>query len=113
MFELILAACVALAPAQRRPAAERYVMTVCFTLNIPERQSGSAQDGDIRVVYDKDQRLTNVTLTLLPRSADGKPTPTGMQLTLTAQFPDRAAKTRPKQIEVRAYSGLMWAPRLG
>ncbi len=87
------------------------IVTACLTLNAAGQQSGGPQDGDVRVAYDKDQRVTSVTLTLLPRSTDGKPTPTGMQLQFTAQFPDNAPKTRPGQIEVRAYAGLMWAPR--
>jgi hypothetical protein len=69
------------------------------------------RDGDIRVLYWELQKETEVWLTLEPKSPEGKPLPTAMNLTFTLRFPGMRPPTPPSRIEVRANAGLTAMPR--
>ena len=70
------------------------------------------RDGEIRALYRELRNETEVWLTIEPRSADGKPGPTGMIVTCTVRFPGKQPKAPPQDIDVRAYAGFLWAPKV-
>jgi hypothetical protein len=67
------------------------------------------QDGDIRTVYWELQNRSEVFLTLELKSPDGKRAPL---VTLSVHFPGKRPVARPSEIELRAYAGAFWAPRV-
>ena len=69
------------------------------------------RDGDIRVLYHDLQKQTVVWLTLEPRLASGTAAPPLMLVTLSVEFPGKKPKGPLDAVEMRAYAGLMWAPR--
>jgi len=70
------------------------------------------RDGEIRALYWELRNETEVWLTIEPRLADGKPGPTGMIVTCTVRFPGKQPKAPPQDIDVRAYAGFLWAPKV-
>ena len=66
-------------------------------------------DGDIRVVHWDLQNRSQVWLTLEPKAPDGTPAPL---LTLAWDFAGKRPVSPPTQIELRAYAGVFWAPRV-
>ena len=70
------------------------------------------RDSEIRALYSEIQDQTDVWLTFEPRSADGKPAPPGMILTLTSRFAGKQPKAPSENVDVRAYAGSLWAPRV-
>lgn len=65
-------------------------------------------DGEIRTVYWELQGVSDVFLTLEPRTATGTRAPF---LTFTHRFAGRRPTAPPKDVEVRAFAGQFWAPR--
>lgn len=70
------------------------------------------RDGEIRVLYWELRNETEVWLTLEPNTTSGKPAPPLMLLTLTLSFPGKLPKTQPQHVEMRAYGGFLWAPKI-
>jgi hypothetical protein len=66
------------------------------------------RDGDIRTAYYELQHVTDVWLTLEPRTIDGKRAPT---MTFTYRFPGKRQAAPPREVEVRGLVGQFWAPR--
>jgi hypothetical protein len=66
------------------------------------------RDGEIRTVYYELQNVTDVWLTLEPRTAKGERAPL---VALTYRFPGRRQTTSPREVEVQAFSEQFWAPR--
>jgi hypothetical protein len=82
-------------------------------VNIPNAQViPPAGDGDIRIVYWALRDESEFWLTIEPRSVDGKPAPTATIMTFTRTFAGRVPGGPPKEFDVRAYAGLMWAPKV-
>jgi hypothetical protein len=67
-----------------------------------------AGDGDIRVVYWELQNVTDIWLTLEPRTLNGERAPL---VTFTCRFPGRRHTVAPREVEVQASAGQFWAPR--
>lgn len=67
-----------------------------------------AKDGDIRTVDWELQNVTDIFLTLEPRSITGERAPI---LTFTCRFSGKRQTTSPGEVEVRASAGQFWAPR--
>jgi len=67
-----------------------------------------AGDGDIRTVYWELQNVTDIFLTLEPRTLKGERAPI---LTFTCRFPGKRQTAPPREVEVQAYAGQFWAPR--
>src|SRR5688500_4513893 len=67
------------------------------------------RDGDIRVVHWDLQNHSQVWLTLEPKAPDGKPAPL---LTLAWDFAGKRPVSPPAHIELRAFAGAFWAPRV-
>jgi hypothetical protein len=67
-----------------------------------------AGDGDIRIVYWELQNVTDIWLTLEPRTLKGERAPL---VTFTYRFPGRRQTAAPREVEVQAFSGQFWAPR--
>ena len=65
-------------------------------------------DGEIRTVYWELQGVSDVFLTLEPRTAAGARAPF---LTFTHRFTGRRPTAPPKEVEIRAFAGQFWAPR--
>ena len=92
--------------------------TVCVASAVSNATFANSQalppprDGDIRVLYWELTNRTQVWLTLELRSLDGKPLPTGMNLTFTVEFPGKRPSRPLDRIEVRANAGYMWAPKI-
>lgn len=92
--------------------------TVCFAGAVSSATVAYSQalppagDGDIRVLYWELTNRTQVWLTLELRSLDGKPLPTGMNLTFTVEFAGKRPSRPLDRIEVRANAGYMWAPKI-
>jgi hypothetical protein len=70
------------------------------------------RDGEIRALYSQLQDQTEIWLTLEPRSPDGKPAPPGLILTFTWRFAGKQPAAPPENVDVRAYAGMLWAPRV-
>jgi hypothetical protein len=70
------------------------------------------RDGEIRALYFQIQDRTEVWLTLEPRSPDGKPAPPGLILTFTSRFAGKQPAAPPETVDVHAYVGRLWAPRV-
>lgn len=70
------------------------------------------RDGDIRVLYWELRNETEVWLTLEPKLVTGAPPPPLMNLTFTLHFPGKRPKAQPDHVEMRAYTGLLWAPKI-
>jgi hypothetical protein len=70
------------------------------------------RDGDIRALHWELRNETEVWLTLEPKSSAGKPGPPGMILTLTRQFQGKHPTRPATDVELRAYAGFLWAPRV-
>src|SRR5688572_11728613 len=67
-----------------------------------------AGDGDIRTVYWELQNVTDIFLTLEPRTLKGERAPI---LTFTYRFPGKRQTAPPREVEVQASAGQFWAPR--
>lgn len=67
------------------------------------------RDGDIRTVYWELQNRSEIFLTLELKTPDGKAAPV---VTVGVEFPGKIPKTRPQSVEMRAYAGALWAPRV-
>jgi hypothetical protein len=92
------------------------IVTLCSflvltSLSTPQ-QLPPPGDGDIRVVSWELLNETEVWLTLEPKTPDGKPAPPGMILTFTFRFPGKRPKAPPSEIQVNAYAGTLWAPKV-
>ena len=66
-------------------------------------------DGDIRAVYWELRKESEVWLTLEPKTAKGDRAPL---LTFTLRFAGQWPAGPPTEIDVRAYAGAIWAPRV-
>lgn len=101
-----------------RPVITKLAAIACLTGAIGSPTTANSQalppprDGDIRVLYWELTNRTQVWLTLELRSLDGKPLPTGMNLTFTVEFPGKRPSRPLDRIEVRANAGYMWAPKI-
>lgn len=71
-----------------------------------------AGDGDIRANYWEGLDQTQVWLTIEPKSPDGKPGPTAMNLTFGRTFSGKVPGGPAALFDVRASTGMMWAPRI-
>jgi hypothetical protein len=65
-------------------------------------------DGDIRTAYYELQNVTDVWLTLEPRTLKGERAPL---VTFTYRFPGRRQTAPAREVEVQAFSERFWAPR--
>jgi hypothetical protein len=65
-------------------------------------------DGDVRTVYWELQNVTDIFLTLEPRSVTGDRAPV---VTFTWRFAGKRQTAAPQDVEVQASAGLFWAPR--
>jgi hypothetical protein len=89
------------------------VLAGAMWVNIPNAQViPPAGDGDIRVVYWALRDQSELWLTIEPKSAEGKPAPPATILTFTRTFAGRVPGGPPTEVDVRAYAGLMWAPKI-
>jgi hypothetical protein len=65
-------------------------------------------DGDIRTAYWELQNVTDIWLTLEPRTVKGDRAPL---LTFTLRFTGKRQAVAAREVEVRAFAGQFWAPR--
>jgi hypothetical protein len=65
-------------------------------------------DGDIRTAYWELQNVTEVWVTLEPRTMAGERAPL---VTFTHRFPGRHQAAPAREVEVQAFSEQFWAPR--
>ena len=65
-------------------------------------------DGDIRTVYWELQNVSDVWLTLEPRTVKGERAPL---MTFTYRFPGKRQNEAARDVEVQAFSERFWAPR--
>ena len=66
------------------------------------------KDGDIRTVYWELQNVSDVWLTLEPRTPKGERAPL---ITFTCRFPGKRPHEAAREVEVQAFSERFWAPR--
>lgn len=64
-------------------------------------------DGDIRAVHWELQNVSEIWVTLEPKSAAGKPAP---MITVTRRFAGKWPVSQAADLEIRTYAGLFWAP---
>ena len=92
------------------------VAIACLSIVAASVSAGQAlpppRDGEIRALYWERQDETEVWLTLEPRSPDGKPAAPGLILTFTSRFAGKQPQAPAESIDVRAYAGFRWAPRV-
>ena len=65
-------------------------------------------DGDIRTVYWELQNVSDLWLTLEPRTVKGERAPL---MTFTYRFPGKRQNEAARDVEVQAFSERFWAPR--
>jgi hypothetical protein len=92
------------------------IATACLFIAAALLSAGQAlpppRDGEIRALYRELQNQTEIWLTIEPRSSEGTPAPAGMILTFSSRFAGKKPKAPPENVYVRAYAGMMWAPRV-
>jgi len=66
-------------------------------------------DREIRTVHWELRNESEIWLTLEPSDAKGHRAPL---LTFTQRFPGRVPPQQPTDVEVRAYAGMFWSPRV-
>jgi hypothetical protein len=87
-------------------------VATAFLRGVPPGQpSPASEDGKITVAYSELQNLSDVSLSLKLRPAVGQAAPAGMLLTFHWRFEGKLPTVPPSEIEIRAYAGLLWAPR--
>jgi hypothetical protein len=83
------------------------IAALCVTLSAAQLLP-PPHDGDIRTAYWELQNVTDIWLTLEPRTVKGDRAPL---LTFTYRFTGRRQTMAVREVEVRAFAGQFWAPR--
>jgi len=99
--------------ARRRARGGPWALSLLLVPTAPAPAAAQALpppgDGDIRVVHWELRNLTDVWLTLEPRSPAGETLP--ISLTFNAVFSGKRPAAPLTHVELRAHVGRLWAPR--